>query len=79
MFDIKKFEKLLEYKKENENTTIAVAMSGGVDSSVTAYILKKQGYKVFGVTMITCEAGVDADAKQVCDDLGIDHYVLDLT
>ena len=29
--------------------------------------------------MITCEAGVDADAKQVCDDLGIDHYVLDLT
>lgn len=79
MFDIKKFEKLLEYKKENENTTIAVAMSGGVDSSVTAYILKKQGYKVFGVTMLTCEAGVDADAKQVCDDLGIDHYVLDLT
>ena len=39
MFDIKKFEKLLEYKKENENTTIAVAMSGGVDSSVTALSL----------------------------------------
>lgn len=79
MFDINNFKELLEYKKENENVTIAVAMSGGVDSSVTAYILKKQGYKVFGITMITCEAGVDADAKKVCDDLGIEHYVLDLT
>ena len=79
MFDINSFKNLLEYKKENENTTIAVAMSGGVDSSVTAYILKKQGYKVFGITMITCEAGVDEDAKKVCDDLGITHYVLDLT
>lgn len=79
MFDINNFKELLEYKKENENTTIAVAMSGGVDSSVTAYILKKQGYKVFGITMITCEAGVDADARKVCDDLGITHYVLDLT
>ena len=79
MFDINNFKEILEYKKENENTTIAVAMSGGVDSSVTAYILKKQGYKVFGITMITCEKGVDADAKKVCDDLGIEHYVLDLT
>ena len=79
MFDINNFKDLLEYKKENEKITIAVAMSGGVDSSVTAYILKKQGYNVFGVTMITCEAGVDADAKKVCDDLGITHYVLDLT
>lgn len=79
MFDIDNFKELLEYKKENENITIAVAMSGGVDSSVTAYILKKQGYKVFGITMITCEAGVDADAKKVCDDLQIEHYVLDLT
>lgn len=79
MFDINNFKELLEYKKENENVTIAVAMSGGVDSSVTAYILKKQGYKVFGITMITCEAGIDADAKKVCDDLGIEHYVLDLT
>ena len=79
MFDINNFKELLEYKKENENITIAIAMSGGVDSSVTAYILKKQGYKVFGITMITCEAGVDTDAKKVCDDLGIEHYVLDLT
>lgn len=79
MFDINNFKELLEYKKENEKITIAVAMSGGVDSSVTAYILKKQGYNVFGVTMITCEASVDSDAKKVCDDLGINHYVLDLT
>ena len=79
MFNIENFKDLMEYKKENENTTIAVAMSGGVDSSVTAYLLKKQGYKVFGITMITCEAGIDEDARKVCDDLGIKHYVLDLT
>lgn len=78
MFEINKFKELLEYNKENEKTTIAVAMSGGVDSSVTAYILKKQGYNVFGVTMITCEEGIDVDAKRVCDDLGIEHYVLDI-
>ena len=36
MFDINNFKELLEYRKENENITIAVAMSGGVDSSVTA-------------------------------------------
>lgn len=78
MFEINNFEKLLKYNKENEKTTIAVAMSGGVDSSVTAYILKKQGYNIFGITMITCEEGIDEDAKKICDDLGIDHYVLDV-
>ncbi|MGL5663073.1 MAG: tRNA 2-thiouridine(34) synthase MnmA, partial [Cetobacterium sp.] len=41
----------LEFNKENENKVIAVAMSGGVDSSTVAYLLKKQGYKIFGVTM----------------------------
>lgn len=79
MFNIENFKDLMEYKKENEKVTIAVAMSGGVDSSVTAYLLKKQGYQVFGITMITCEAGIDEDARKVCDDLGIKHYVLDLT
>ena len=47
MFDINNFKELLEYKKENENTTIAVAMSGGVDSSVTAYIFKKTRIQSF--------------------------------
>ena len=69
--------------------TIAVAMSGGVDSSVTAALLKECGYNVFGVSMHlyeekvevnnrkTCCAGIDInDAKKVCDSLGVDHYIL---
>lgn len=57
---------------------IAVAMSGGVDSSTVAYLLKKKGYKIFGVTMKT-SGEEDKDAKKVCDDLGIKHYLLDVT
>lgn len=68
--------KVLENIKPN--STIGVAMSGGVDSSVTAYLLKKQGFNVFGVTMRTTEKNVDSDAKKVCDDLGIKHYVFDI-
>ena len=62
----------------NKNITIAVAMSGGVDSSTVAYLLKKQGYNIFGVTMKTC-GEEDKDAKRVCDDLGIPFYLLDAT
>ncbi|MGL4629107.1 tRNA 2-thiouridine(34) synthase MnmA [Cetobacterium sp.] len=68
----------LEFKKENEKRVIAVAMSGGVDSSTVAYLLKKQGYTIFGVTMKTC-GEEDKDAKRICDDLGIEHYLLDVT
>lgn len=63
----------------NKNTTIAVAMSGGVDSSVTAYLLKEKGFNIFGVTMKTTENDVDEDARKVCDDLGIKHYILDIS
>ena len=68
---------------------IVAAMSGGVDSSVTAAILSRAGYDVVGVTLQlyssakpkrkgACCAGQDIhDAKRVADHLGIAHYVLD--
>jgi tRNA-specific 2-thiouridylase len=69
-------------------TRIVAAMSGGVDSSVTAALLKRQGYDVVGVTLQlypgtvqkkgACCAGQDIyDAKRVAEQIGIPHYVLD--
>jgi len=62
---------------------VAVAMSGGVDSSVTAALLKQQGHELIGITMrlfepYTCGAGsaVD-DAARVAQQLGIEHHVAD--
>ena len=76
--------------KSPADTRVVVAMSGGVDSSVTAAVLREQGYDVVGVTLQlydhgaavgkagACCAGQDiADARQVAERLAIPHYVLD--
>lgn len=75
--------------KARKETRIVVAMSGGVDSSVTAAYMHEQGYNVIGMTMQlydhgaaierkgACCAGVDIhDAAMVCSELNIPHYVL---
>ncbi len=60
---------------------VLLGMSGGVDSSVAAYLLKQEGYEVIGVTMtlFTPENGSTQieDAKRVCDKLGIEHHTVD--
>ena len=56
----------------------ALGMSGGVDSSIAAYLLKETGYDVNGITLKLFGES-DTDAKAVCDKLGIDHKVIDMT
>lgn len=67
-----------------EKPVIAVAMSGGVDSSVTAALLKGQGHEVIGITMrlfaprSTGSGSAAHDAAAVARHLGIPHHVIDL-
>jgi tRNA-specific 2-thiouridylase len=80
----------LGINKAPEDTRVVVAMSGGVDSSVVAAMLKDQGYDVIGITLQlydhgvaiqkkgACCAGQDIhDARRVSEAVGIPHYVLD--
>ena len=77
----------LGFNKDPSETTVVVAMSGGVDSSVTAGLLKKEGYNVIGITLQlyssnssakkgSCCSGIDIyDARRVAQKLDIPHYV----
>ena len=69
---------------------VAVGMSGGVDSSTVALLLKEKGYKVIGITLklssiecsidgvqVCCSPDDVKDARKVADYLGIEHYVID--
>ena len=80
----------LDIAKPPAATRVVAAMSGGVDSSVVAALLKREGYDVVGVTLQlydhgaavhragSCCAGQDIhDARRVAETIGIPHYVLD--
>lgn len=74
----------LGLNKAEKDTRVCIAMSGGVDSSAAAYLLKKQGYDVFGLTMDLLSApylppcSSIADAAKVAARLGIEHHYIDL-
>ena len=80
----------LGFAKPKAETRVVVAMSGGVDSSVCAALLAREGYEVIGITLQlydhgaaiknpkACCAGQDIyDARRVAEDFGFAHYVLD--
>lgn len=66
-----------------KNKKVLLGMSGGVDSSVSALLLKQVGYDVIGTTMelfagsSCCNTNTYLDAKNVCNQIGIPHFIFD--
>ncbi len=79
----------MERINDMSDIRIAVAMSGGIDSAVAAWLLKESGAETYGITMKLCKRllsdGTDAslsdidDARAICAKLGIEHKVYDMS
>ena len=63
-----------------EEKSVLVGMSGGIDSTAVCSMLLEQGYRVEGLTLVTCDSGLRAaeDAAQLAGQLGIPHHIADV-